>query len=144
MDDYLPEYLESLRETGVLNNTAVFMFGDHGSRYGPIRETKQGRLEERLPLNLIMLPDWWTNAHPKEAKNLYDNQNRLTTPFDMYLSILHLADLPYQVEDGLGYVYPPVATRSYQNSIFAKIPGLKNVNNLIYIRNSYLFTSWNC
>ena len=117
MDGYLPDYLESLQTSGIFNNTAVFLFGDHGSRYGAMRETQQGRLEERLPLNMIFLPDWWTKSHPLEAKMLYNNQNRLTTPMVIYSTILHIATSPATKS-----VSPPLPTATYQSSLFTNIP----------------------
>ncbi len=47
-----------------MNNTFVIFFGDHGYRYGSLRQTAQGKLEERMPLNLIFAPKRFLENHP--------------------------------------------------------------------------------
>ncbi|XP_074650552.1 uncharacterized protein LOC141905547 [Tubulanus polymorphus] len=84
------EFLRSLHEAGRLNNTAVLYFSDHGARFGGLRETYVGKLEERLPAMYIALPKWFHQKYPTISRNLKINTNRLTTPFDIHAT---LADL---------------------------------------------------
>ena len=52
-------YLKAMKKSGILNNTMLIFLGDHGVRYGPIRQTYIGALEERLPTLFIALPEWF-------------------------------------------------------------------------------------
>lgn len=53
-------------------------------RWGNIRETFVGWYEERLPFIYIWLPDWFRNENPDAYQALKLNENRLTSPFDLY------------------------------------------------------------
>ncbi|XP_050416804.2 uncharacterized protein LOC126830459 [Patella vulgata] len=69
---------------GLLKNTVLIFFSDHGMRFGEIRETYIGKLEERLPMMFLVFPKWFYKKYPQITQNLKINQNRLTTPFDIY------------------------------------------------------------
>ncbi|XP_078692551.1 uncharacterized protein LOC144922560 [Branchiostoma floridae x Branchiostoma belcheri] len=79
--------LSGLYEEGHLENTILVVFSDHGPRYGNMRETLQGKIEERLPFMSIVLPDSIKRNNPKVLKTLQQNSDRLTTPFDMYATL---------------------------------------------------------
>ena len=64
VDNDLVEYLKYLYKSKILDNTIVFLFSDHGSRFGPMRATLQGKLEERLPLQIVSLPKSFVNKYP--------------------------------------------------------------------------------
>ena len=66
---------------------------DHGIRFGGIRQTYQGRLEERLPFVFFVFPKWFQDVYPTAVSNLRKNANRLTTPFDIYETLLDILDL---------------------------------------------------
>lgn len=59
-------------------------------RFGDIRNTYIGKLEERLPLLNIIIPTRFANVRIKEMHNFMTNTNRLTTPFDIYEFLNHL------------------------------------------------------
>jgi len=57
-----------------------------------VRNTQQGKLEERMPFFSFVLPKWFDRKYPKMASNLKNNTKRLVTPFDIYstlMSVLH-------------------------------------------------------
>ncbi|XP_015929497.2 uncharacterized protein [Parasteatoda tepidariorum] len=85
--------LEALQDAGALNNTALIMFSDHGLRYGDIRNTYIGKLEERMPFMYIHLPKWYLQENPELKKNLAINQDRLITLFDIHATLKHLLHL---------------------------------------------------
>lgn len=61
-------------------------------RFASVRDTQQGKLEERMPFFSFVLPKWFDRKHPKMASNMRNNTRRLTTPFDVYstlMSVLH-------------------------------------------------------
>jgi glucan phosphoethanolaminetransferase (alkaline phosphatase superfamily) len=71
----------------LLSNTILIFFSDHGLRFGSIRETLIGKVEERLPFMHLYIPEKWRN---KYNNNLAINQNRLTTPFDIHATLMHI------------------------------------------------------
>ena len=78
------DFFRQFKSSGHFNNTVIFFFSDHGMRYGKSRTTFLGNLEERLPFNFLIFPDWFSKKYPQLSKNLRTNSKRLTTPFDMY------------------------------------------------------------
>lgn len=91
-DEPYYNFFKQLHERDLIRNTVIFFFSDHGMRFGNIRETYIGKLEERLPFMYVVLPKWLQEAHPYLAKNMQTNSHRLTTPFDVYetlVDILH-------------------------------------------------------
>ncbi|XP_072176417.1 uncharacterized protein [Diadema setosum] len=92
MDQDLLSFMQSAKESGALNQTILVIFGDHGSRYEIVRQTFQGKLEERLPFMAIILPDVFRQRHPEAYRNLVTNADRLTTPFDIYATLRSVID----------------------------------------------------
>ncbi|XP_073966009.1 uncharacterized protein isoform X2 [Choristoneura fumiferana] len=103
-------------------NTLVVVMGDHGPRYAKVRNTLQGKLEERLPLLAILLPKALTRARPNAETSLRENARVLTTPHDLYATLLDVLDMtqyanPYKVEGadlrrGLSMLEPIPRNRS--------------------------------
>ncbi|KAF8764922.1 hypothetical protein HNY73_022949 [Argiope bruennichi] len=92
--DHLYEKLfRNLHTSGALNKTIVIVMGDHGMRWGSIRKTYIGRLEERLPMLVIALPPEFNKEHPTEAKALQLNSHRLVTPFDLHATLMNILHL---------------------------------------------------
>ncbi|XP_055953963.1 uncharacterized protein LOC129989445 [Argiope bruennichi] len=91
--------LEDLSNMGALNNSLLVLFSDHGLRFGDIRYTYIGKLEERLPLMYIHAPKWFLEQYPQYARNLKINQNRLMTLFDIHATMIHLLDLNRSAEE---------------------------------------------
>lgn len=73
-----------LNEDGHLSNTVVVFMSDHGMRWGNIRNTYQGQLEERLPFVVMVLPKQFRQQYSEALQNLKTNVRRLTTPFDLH------------------------------------------------------------
>ncbi|XP_060807910.1 uncharacterized protein LOC106138239 [Amyelois transitella] len=98
-DEDFVDFLDTFRRDGFLNNTLLVVMGDHGSRFAGIRNTYQGKLEERLPLMSIVLPA--TLRH--YAATLRHNAQVLTTPHDIHATILDAMGLeklsnPYRID----------------------------------------------
>ena len=70
------------------------MLGDHGIRFGEIRKSVQGKLEERLPLYTMTFPPWFKSRYPQVAANLETNTKRLTSWFDVYATFRHMLSYP--------------------------------------------------
>ncbi|KFM65353.1 hypothetical protein X975_19567, partial [Stegodyphus mimosarum] len=87
------ELLKDLKDYGATNQSLLIFFSDHGIRFGDIRKTYIGKIEERMPFMFLSFPEWFFRKYPKFAKNLELNKNRLTTPYDIHATLLHLLDL---------------------------------------------------
>ncbi|KAF9413018.1 hypothetical protein HW555_008632 [Spodoptera exigua] len=92
-DDFLLSFMESWSSRKVLEDTLLVVMGDHGSRFSKLRETYHGKLEERLPLLSIFLPEKLKRLRPDAVAALNENIERLTTPFDLHTTVLDVLDL---------------------------------------------------
>ena len=61
-------------------------------RFAAVRDTLQGKLEERLPLMSILLPEKLKRMRPDAQAQLEANANLLTTPHDIHATILDVLD----------------------------------------------------
>ncbi|XP_059217522.1 uncharacterized protein LOC131994712 [Stomoxys calcitrans] len=93
MDTTILAYFKDMEKQGILDTAAVVFFSDHGRRWGPLLHLEEGFLEERLPMFYISLPKWIKEDYPDLVRNLEVNQGRLTTPFDIYMTVKHLTRL---------------------------------------------------
>ncbi|KAJ8730004.1 hypothetical protein PYW07_017042 [Mythimna separata] len=87
--------LETLEARRVFEDTLVLVMGDHGSRFAGVRATYQGKLEERLPLMAIFLPEKLKKVRPEAFETLMQNVDILTTPFDIHSTMLDVLDLKH-------------------------------------------------
>lgn len=89
----LYKLFSKLNEDGHLGNTVVVFMSDHGIRWGDIRGTYQGQLEERLPFVVMALPKQFRQQYPEALQNLKTNLRRLTTPFDLHETLNDFLDV---------------------------------------------------
>jgi CheY-specific phosphatase CheX len=83
---------EDISRDATLNKTVLFFLSDHGIRFGAIRQTSVGKLEERLPFMFRIFHDWFLKKYPNIHWNLQVNSKRLTTPSDIHRTLLNLFD----------------------------------------------------
>lgn len=57
------------------------------TRFAEIRNTIQGKQEERLPFFSFVFPPWFQSKYESEYNNFMENINKLTTPFDIYTTL---------------------------------------------------------
>ncbi|XP_026757113.2 uncharacterized protein LOC113516836 [Galleria mellonella] len=93
MDSSYEKFLKNLDESQYLDDTILILLSDHGIRWGDIRYTKQGRLEERLPFVHILVPPTFEENYNRAYNNLRLNSRRLTTPFDIHATLSDLINL---------------------------------------------------
>ncbi|GJQ85339.1 hypothetical protein Trydic_g12645 [Trypoxylus dichotomus] len=75
------------------DNTMIIFLSDHGIRFGNIRLTRSGWLEERLPFLYLWIPKEFKRKFPNEAKNSIENAVKLVTPYDIYMTLQHVLEL---------------------------------------------------
>lgn len=78
------KFLQRFKDEGHFNNTVLILYSDHGYRFGDMRASYIGKVEERLPFMYLIFPPSFHQKYPKLVKNLRINSRRLTTPFDIY------------------------------------------------------------
>lgn len=76
------------------DNTVIILFGDHGSRNDDVRNTMQGKLEERLPWLSISVPAWLEKKYPDLTSALEHNQYIISSPFDVHATLRHVLTYP--------------------------------------------------
>ena len=104
-------FIKTLHKSNLLNDTILIILGDHGPRFFANRATFQGRLEERLPLMSVTLPPWFDAVYPKLARNLKQNSDSVTSPFDLHKTLQHITTYPEL----------PIQSTTYK-SFFEEIP----------------------
>ena len=92
VDEDLRNWLRDLHEFGHLNNTVLILMSDHGHRFAEIRNTLQGKQEERLPFFSFTFPPWFKEVHPAAYANFLHNTQYLTTPFDVHKTLENILD----------------------------------------------------
>ncbi|KAK2157321.1 hypothetical protein LSH36_193g02064 [Paralvinella palmiformis] len=108
-DETLRSFLQEFKTSGYLNNTLLILMADHSSRYAEIRESQQGKCEERLPYYSFAFPKWFAEKYLIAMKNLRDNVERLTSPFDIHATlkdVLNYTDLGSRVQCTRGIIKP--------------------------------------
>lgn len=117
MDDKLERFLTDLDDTGITNHSLVIFLSDHGIRFGDIRATETGWLEERLPFIYLSFPPWFKERFPTEYGNFEQNKNRLTTPYDLHMTLQHIL-----VMSGLNHTIKPSDACPGCVSLFEEVP----------------------
>jgi hypothetical protein len=94
IDNDLFTFLSNGFNEGLFNNTAIFLYSDHGIRFSDKRGSNDRYLEERLPFFSVYLPQLYREKYPDQYNNLKISSNRLTSPFDIYATVRDLTGLP--------------------------------------------------
>ncbi|XP_034112705.2 uncharacterized protein LOC117573538 isoform X1 [Drosophila albomicans] len=110
-DDDVHDWLVSLKEKSLLDDTILIFMADHGNRFADVRATLQGKQEERLPFFSFTFPESFKKRFSQEYKNFVDNAERLSTPFDVHATLMHLIQLTPPSVDEL------IAENSYDNTL---------------------------
>ena len=108
------EFLSRIKNLGLLENTVLFLFSDHGPRFGDWRSTYIGKVEERLPFNYLVFPKTFHQKYPRIIETVRNNSKRLTTTFDVHETLNDI--LNFDV------VNKPSSVSSRGISLFREIP----------------------
>lgn len=91
-DRDVKHFLNYLSKSSLIDKTFVILMSDHGLRVGETRKFEQGKLEERMPYFGMYMPNNYKQQYPEKMTYLLSNSNRLTTPFDIYKTLLEILD----------------------------------------------------
>lgn len=120
-DNIFFTFFKRIVQENILNSTAIVFLSDHGMRWGSIRETYQGRMEEHLPFLNLIFPKWFKEKYKSAMKNLQQNVHLLTTHFDLHETLKDLMNLSSLEESNLSLRVPQ--TRDLRGiSLFLPIP----------------------
>lgn len=128
MDDRYASFLETLLVSNYLDNTIMFLISDQGMRSLQILATKQGRIESKLPFVYILVPPSFRQEYSKAYDNLKLNSLRLTTPYDMYVTLLDLADMKNLRNERIAYRSHQYYSKDRGISLFLEIPANRTCN----------------
>ncbi|GJQ85342.1 hypothetical protein Trydic_g12648 [Trypoxylus dichotomus] len=121
MDDKIKLFFRTLQNNGVMNTTIIIFLSDHGIRQGKIRHTRTGWFEERLPFLHFWIPKTFRDSHKREYKNLQQNSEKLTTPYDIYMTLQHILNL-----SNLNYIMKPSLSCPKCRSLFSPISSTRS------------------
>lgn len=114
-DEPYYNFFNKMEREGRLNNTVVFFYSDHGSRFGDFRTTYLGKLEERLPFMFLIFPKWFIKRYPDIDQVLKINSHRLTTPFDIHKTLVDILNFDGKVRKA--------TVKKRGISLFSEVPG---------------------
>lgn len=89
LDEHWMNGFKKLWKENLLNNTLLVIMADHGRRFGQVRQSQTGKVEEKLPFLAMIPPPWFKNAFPNSYSNMLKNRNRLLTVFDLHATLKH-------------------------------------------------------
>ena len=92
-DDSLSKFLEDLFNSNMLENTTVFLAGDHGFALMGIYELikpNHWKIEKSLPIFVLIAQDKKNISYEEQYSEILKNQQILITPFDIYYTIRHI------------------------------------------------------
>nr|XP_970966.2 PREDICTED: uncharacterized protein LOC659581 [Tribolium castaneum] len=119
-DDDFYKFLQFMKDSGVLDDTILIIMADHGHRFAEIRNTIQGKQEERLPFFSFTFPESFKNHFKQAYENFQNNINKLSTPFDIHFTLKSLLELNDIGEANINY-------RAV--SLFTKIPAERSCSH---------------
>lgn len=108
---------------GRLDNSVVILVSDHGKRFGKIALTQQGRFESRLPLLEVVFPERFRRRYKLAHKNFENNRHRLTTPYDIYETLLDLINPTLLQDHVIKERTRTLNVNANRMSLFLPIPG---------------------
>ena len=92
-DNNLYEFLKDLFYSNFLEDTVIFLAGDHGFALMGIYELlkpNDWKKEKSLPFFMMIIKDKKNTTYEEQFSEIYKNQQTLITPFDIYYTIKHI------------------------------------------------------
>ena len=90
-DADLSSMVTRLRSSGALNDTFLVILGDHGFwLWSTFYWTPQGRVENNMPMTMVLPPPGFAEEHPEMIESLNGNADKLTSHKDTSKMMRHL------------------------------------------------------
>ena len=92
-DKPFSSFLQKLFSGGYYKNSLIILYSDHGLRFGSATNTTASIHEQRLPFIYIYVPDTLSlnGLNSDQLRSMVKtNQNRLTSHFDLYATMLNV------------------------------------------------------
>lgn len=109
-DADLERWLRDMHTAGLFENTLFILMSDHGNRFEKVRNTLQGKMEERLPFFSFTFPAWFKREHASAYQVFRGNVDRLVTPFDVHRTLQDLLRLQGKFGGDLPHEYLRIKT----------------------------------
>ena len=116
-DNDVLNFLKWMKNDGCLNTTILFVMADHGSYHDYIRNTPVGRIEERIPMMYVVMPQHLLDTTPHLLDTLTWNSNQLTSHFDTHATLKDILGGHFQYQNNV-----KKKQKDTQISFFQKIP----------------------
>ncbi|GMT10086.1 hypothetical protein PFISCL1PPCAC_1383, partial [Pristionchus fissidentatus] len=130
-DDQIFAFFKKHREE--LDRSYVFLLGDHGMRWGSVRNTWIGNREINNPALFVSVP---SHLRSQFVPVLKENSGQLLTSFDIHASFVDILNDP-----NLGAVRGPTGLRG--NSLFRPMPPGERSCRSLPIPVQYCLCEWN-
>lgn len=66
LDEHWERKFRQQFDAGYFNDTLLIIMGDHGRRFGAVRQTQSGKTEEKLPFLAVIVPTWFQRAYCRD------------------------------------------------------------------------------
>ncbi|KAJ5079358.1 hypothetical protein M0811_04379 [Anaeramoeba ignava] len=88
IDPDLSNYIENFEKNS--KDTILFILADHGNGMSPLSYTISGFVESRNPVFFLVIPNKILDENPEVKQNLIENQQRIISAYDIYLTLKHI------------------------------------------------------
>lgn len=93
LEPALLRYVKDFDRQRITEDAIIFLYGDHGLRFGGQRPTFEGAREDSMPMVWISLPKWMQGKYPEIVSALQVNKHRLSSHLDFYHTLRHIIAL---------------------------------------------------
>ncbi|PZC82792.1 hypothetical protein B5X24_HaOG209577 [Helicoverpa armigera] len=93
LDGQLEYLFTALKYSKILSNTFVIFFSDHGNMFGKMQLPVGSYYNNRLPMLFIWVPLQFRRENLNIHFNLRENQERLVSPYDLYVTLADILEL---------------------------------------------------
>ena len=90
-DDVIFKFLDTLYKDNLLDNTTILLLSDHGCSLPSVYYFNDFfKIEKHLPMLYIMIPDRINETYHQQYHNIFENQQKFITAFDIYNTLRFL------------------------------------------------------